>query len=154
MELKPLARADCAAAAAIVAAQPLWNARYRYPAERAESDLAAAIERGDLVLGAFDGGALSGFAWCLPLGAFGRFPYLRLLAVDGSAQGGGVGAKLLSAAEAHFAPARQMLLMVSAFNEGAQRFYARQGYRQVGNCPDYLVDGIDEQIWMKRLSAR
>ena len=149
--LRPLAAVDCAAAAALVAQNPLWSQRYAYPAERAARDLVEALARGDLVLGAFRGEELLGFAWVLPRGAFGRHPYLRLLAVAPSAQGGGVGARLLEAAEARCAPARQMLLMVSDFNQGAQRFYRRQGYEQVGSCPDFAVDGIAEQIWMKRL---
>jgi ribosomal protein S18 acetylase RimI-like enzyme len=149
-EIRPLSVPDCDAASAIVASNPLWSTRYHWPPEKARADLAQAIARGDLVLGAF-AGSLRGFAWCLPLGAFGRFPYLRLLAVAPSAQGGGVGARLLDAAEAHFAGARQMLLMVSDFNDGAQRFYARRGYARVGSCPDFLIDGVAEELWMKRL---
>ena len=142
---------QCEAAARIVVSNPLWTDRYRYPAERAAADLAEGIGRGDLILGAATAVGLLGFAWVLPRGAFGRFPYLRLLAVDAKAQGSGAGKALLDAAEEAVKPARQLLLMVSEFNTGAQRFYRRQGYAQVGNCPDFLVDGIAEQLWIKRL---
>jgi len=149
--LRELSVVDCSAAGLIVAAHPLWNERYRYPAERAAADLAEALARGDLVLGAYDP-ALLGFAWVIPRGAFGRFPYLRLLAVAPGALGGGLGARLLDAAEDRFrATARQMLLMVSDFNDAAQRFYARRGYRQVGSLSDFVEDGIAEQLWIKRL---
>ena len=160
--IAPLERAQCEEAGRIVASNPLWADRYRYPAERARADLDEALARGDLVLGAAHGalvpgatpgpaGELVGFAWVLPKGAFGRYPYLRLIAVSAGAQGGGAGQRLLAEVEARVRPSRQLLLMVSDFNEGAQRFYARNGYAQVGSCPDFLVDGIAEQIWMKRL---
>ena len=170
--LRPLAPADSAAAGDIVAANPLWNARYDYPAAKASADVAEALARGDLVIGAYgsaagteggssgtEGGSsgveagLLGFAWVLPRGAFGRFPYLRLLAVSPKAQGSGLGAALLAAAEEPWRKAgeRQMLLMVSDFNEGAQRFYRAHGYIQVGSCPDFLREGIAEQVWIKRL---
>jgi len=142
---------QCEAAARIVVSNPLWTDRYRYTEGRAAADLAEGIGRGDLVLGAANQAGLIGFAWVLPRGAFGRFPYLRLLAVDAKAQGSGAGKALLDAAEEAMKPARQLLLMVSDFNTGAQRFYRRQGYAQVGNCPDFLVDGIAEQLWIKRL---
>ena len=142
---------QCEAASRVVVTNPIWTDRYRYPAERAAADLTEAIGRGDLVLGASDASGLIGFAWVLPRGAFGRFPYLRLLAVDAKAHGSGAGRALLEKAEEMMRPARQMLLMVSDFNDGAQRFYRRQGYARVGSCPDFLVDGIAEQLWLKRL---
>jgi ribosomal protein S18 acetylase RimI-like enzyme len=150
LEIKPLAESDCAAAAAIVVANPLWTERYRYPEEKVLGELREALARGDLILGAY-GLELAGFAWVIPRGAFGRYPYLRLLAVSPAAQSRGLGAQLLKAAEQQCAGARQLLLMVSDFNQGAQRFYQRCGYQQVGSCPDYALDGIAEQIWMKRL---
>src|SRR5438128_11527452 len=141
--IRPLQAEDCLAGGRVVASNPLWTERYQYSAERAAHDLADAIARGDTVLGAFRGPAreLAGFAWVMPKGAFGRFPYLRLLAVASGQQGGGVGAKLLAETESRFRGSRQFLLMVSDFNEGAQRFYSRCGYAQVGSCPDFLIDG-------------
>ena len=151
LAIAPLRPDQCEAASRVVESNPIWTDRYRYPAARAAADLRAALDRGDVVLAAMQEGTLIGFAWVLPLGAFGRFPYLRLLAVQAGLQGSGAGKALLEAAEAAIRPARQMLLMVSDFNTGAQRFYLRQGYAQVGSCPDFLADGIAEQLWMKRL---
>jgi ribosomal protein S18 acetylase RimI-like enzyme len=155
LAIRPMEPQEADAAGKIVAANPLWHERYQYPAERASRELIEAISRGDTVISAHTGSvrAVIGFAWVLPKGAFGRFPYLRLLAVAPWSQKSGVGAKLLAEAEARHKSARQMLLMVSDFNEGAQRFYKRCGYQQVGSCPDFLIDGIAEQLWMKRLSG-
>ena len=151
IEVRPLPLEECPRAAAIVASNALWTERYSYPPDRAAGDLAQAVSRGDLVLGAH-GPALLGFAWVLPLGAFGRHPYLRLLAVDAAAHDRGVGALLLSAVEQRCAGARKMLLMVSDFNDGAQRFYQRHGYAQVGSCPDFVIDGVAELLFMKTLT--
>ena len=150
-EIRSLSPLECPAAAAIIASNELWQSRYPYPAERATGDLQAALQAGDLVLGAFTP-TLAGFAWVMPRGAFGRYPYLRLLAVSSDSHGGGAGAALLGAAEARFAGERQFFLMVSEFNERAQRFYQRQGYSYRGTVPDYARDGIAEQLWSKRLS--
>lgn len=154
LAIRPLQPEDSNAAGRIVASNELWNGRYQYPAERAQHDVADALLRGDTVLGAFGGTPreLLGFAWVIPRGAFGRHPYLRLLAVSADVQDGGVGAQLLAEAEARSRPSRQMLLMVSDFNVRAQKFYARCGYAQVGTCPDFVIDGVAEQIWMKRLA--
>jgi ribosomal protein S18 acetylase RimI-like enzyme len=151
--IRPLQPDDCNAAGRIVASNELWSERYQYPAERVQHDLAESLLRGDTVLGAFGGPRrdLLGFAWVIAKGAFGRYPYLRLLAVSSEVQGGGVGAQLLAEAEARSRDSRQMVLMVSDFNTRAQKFYARCGYAQVGTCPDFVIDGVAEQIWMKRL---
>lgn len=151
MELRPLRMADCEAAGAIVAANPIWRDRYNYQADACARDLLYATSHGDYVLGAFDKGLL-GFAWLLPKGGFGRSPYLRLIAVAPSAQGGGVGARLLDEAEAHFAKsARHLFLMVSDFNTRAQQFYTQRGYAMVGQVPAFVLPDVAEQIWMKTL---
>jgi len=142
---------DCQAAGDIVGANAIWRDRYSYSSEKAARDLLYATSHGDYVLGAFDG-ALLGFAWVLPIGGFGRSPYLRLIAVSPAGQGHGVGAQLLDEAEKHFAhEQRHLFLMVSDFNTRAQAFYAKRGYAQVGNVPGFVLADVAEQIWMKRL---
>jgi ribosomal-protein-alanine N-acetyltransferase len=44
-----------------------------------------------------------------------------------------------------------MVLLCSDFNTEAQRFYRRAGYEQVGALPDYVVPGVAELIFRKRL---
>jgi len=39
---------------------------------------------------------------------------------------------------------------VSSFNTRAQAFYARHGYRQVGQFDDYVIEGASELLLYKR----
>jgi ribosomal protein S18 acetylase RimI-like enzyme len=131
---------------------PLWQ-RYGVQAAQAESRLAAALQIGDVLL-AVDVGPdrACGFAWCLPRGAFGRSPYLRLIGVRADRMGAGVGAALLAAVEAEAArESSDLFLLVSDFNEPAQRFYRRQGYVPVGAIPGFVLPDVTELIFRKRL---
>lgn len=151
MDLRPLRMTDCQAAAEIVGANAIWRDRYAYTTEAAARDLLYASSHGDYVLGAFEKEIL-GFAWILPKGAFGRSPYLRLIAVNPRAQSQGVGAQLLEQAEKDFAKsAKHLFLMVSDFNQRAQAFYAARGYEKVGTVPRFVLQDVDEQLWMKTL---
>ena len=42
-------------------------------------------------------------------------------------------------------------LLVSDFNDGAQRFYARHGYVQVGRLPALVASNVDELLFWRRL---
>lgn len=144
-ELPSLARA--------IAPQPLLQ-RYEISAERLAQLLGDAIARGEPVLVAQDeSGEARGFAWYLRSGTFGAGGYLRLIALVPGGEGRGVGAALLDAVEADVARhARQMFLLVSHWNEGARRFYARRGYVEVGRLPAWVRADTDEIICWKRLS--
>jgi len=151
MTIRPLADADVAPLAAPLAALPLM-VRYRRAPERVEADLRAALARGDGLLVAEDGGALRGLVWFLRTGTLGMGGYLRLLAVLEGAQGGGTGAALLAAFEAEVAKASaHAFLLVSDFNDGAQRFYLRHGYAQVGALPGLVLADVAELLFWKRL---
>ncbi len=151
MDLRALRMSDCQRAAEIVDEIPLWRDTYGYRADTCARDLLYATSHGDYLLGAFEPG-LCGFCWILPHGGFGRSPYLRLIAVSPSAQSRGTGARLLDAAEQEFAPrAKHLFLMVSDFNDRAQKFYAARGYTQVGAVPGYVLPKVTEQIWCKKL---
>ena len=145
--LRPLVLADLPACVALVAESPLWR-RYGYGALRCEADLRAALEAGDALFCAERGGAAVGFAWVLPRGGFGRMPYLKLLAVAEVHRGLGIGAALLKAAEG--VGRGDLLILVSDFNEAAQRFYLREGFVQVGALPDFALPGVTERILLKR----
>jgi ribosomal protein S18 acetylase RimI-like enzyme len=94
-----------------------------------------------------------GFAWYVRNAGFGLSGYLKLLGVDPETRGQGVGAALLQHTERQTLADNQtdLLLLVSDFNLDAQRFYRRQGYQQVGALMDYVVPGIAELIFHKRL---
>ena len=65
--------------------------------------------------------------------------------------GRGVGSALLRFAEQRYPEARHIFLCVSSFNPRARQLYERVGYRQVGELPDYIIDGHSELILHKRL---
>ncbi len=146
-----MAAADAAPLARGLAALPLLQ-RYRRTEERIAADLGSALARGDGLLLAEEGGAVRGLCWYLPSGTLAMGGYLKLLAVLPGAQGGGTGAALLAAFEAAVARASaHAFLLVSDFNDGAQRFYERHGYARVGALPALVLDGVAELLYWKRL---
>ena len=128
-----------------MAEMPLWQ-RYGVTPAGASAQFTAGLEHGDLLLVADD----CGFAWCVPGGAFGRSDYLRLIGVRADCAARGLGAALLGEVEAR-ATSRDLLLLVSDFNEGAQRFYKRMGYEQIGTIPGYVLPDVTELIFRKLL---
>jgi ribosomal protein S18 acetylase RimI-like enzyme len=149
--IRPLAVADLPALARGLAALPLM-ARYGRTPEKLERALSAALARGEGLLVAEEDGALAGLAWFLPAGTLAMGGYLRLIAVLGAGQGRGTGAALLAAFEAAVATeSAHAFLLVSDFNDGAQRFYERHGYRRVGALPDLVLPGVGEVLYWKRL---
>ena len=152
MNVRALTMSECEAAGNIVGKNPLWRDRYGYDSEAAGRDLLYAVSHGDVVLGAFEGSQLCGFAWFIERGAFARSPYLRLIAVDPTVQSRGVGAELLQAGEALFRPKTKfMFLLVSDFNTRGHKFYRDQGYTQVGALADFVLPGVSELLFSKRL---
>ena len=76
--------------------------------------------------------------------------YLELFAVAEAARGQRCGATLLAHVESvTFERGCNLFVCVSDFNEGARRFYARQGYAHVGTLPDLLVAGSAELLLRK-----
>ncbi len=145
--IRPLAPADVAPCARFVAAAPLWR-RYGYGEDRCARDLASALEGADDALFCAElSGEPVGLAWVLRRGAFGRAPYLKLLAVAEPARGRGVGVLLLREAEGLTG---ELFLLVSDFNADARRFYAREGYAEAGALPDFAVPGITEILMWRR----
>jgi len=93
-------------------------------------------------------GTVTGVALLRPRFLMGD--YLELLAIAPTARGRGYGALLLAQIEAvTFARAKNLFACVSDFNDGARRFYARQGYREIGPMPDLLVSGSAELLLRK-----
>ena len=112
----------------------------------------AALRRsGDELYVAREGGQPQGFILIRPLG-FAGSPYIVSIAVAENARGKGIGAQLLAFAERHAAGSRFIFLCVSSFNLRAQALYRRLGYEQVGEIPNYIVEGHSELLLGKRLA--
>jgi len=149
--IRPLRTADVPSLAAALARLPLL-VRYRRDAGRLARDLEEAAAGGDGVLVEERDGRVRGLAWFQRSGTLGLGGYLRLLAVVGEATGEGIGATLLAACEAEVArESRHAFLLVSDFNEGAQRFYERHGYARVGVLPGLVLPDVGEVVYWKRL---
>ena len=99
------------------------------------------------------GGARCGFALVTARGVAGS-PYLAAIAVAPGRRGRGTGAALLAHCERWAAGlSRHFFLCVSSFNLRARQFYERQGYRQVGEFADYIIDGASEQLMYKHVGG-
>ena len=157
--VRPLRSAEVEACARIVAGDPLWQ-RYGLTLPRSRQLLRkalAAARRGGptaraagKVEVARDGGQVVGFVWFFLDGTFQHSGYVRWIAVAPQARGRGVGERLMRYAEGRiFRRGPNVFLTVSDFNEGAQAFYRKLGYAQVGAIPDYVVPGITERLFRK-----
>jgi ribosomal protein S18 acetylase RimI-like enzyme len=148
MKIRPMQPDDVPAIAHWMVELPLWQ-RYGVTEAGMIDQFNAALRGTDLllVMGEPD---LLGFAQCLRGGAFGRSDYLRLIGVRADSTGQGIGAALLIEVEAQ-AKSRDLFLLTSDFNEGAQRFYRRMGYTQIGAIPGYVVPDVTELIFRKQL---
>lgn len=151
MEIRRMNPEDALPTAQWMAQMPLWQ-RYMVTPERASASFIEALQGGDVVLVAEVAGVVYGFAWCVPGGAFGRSDYLRLIGVRSECAGQRIGAALLREVEAR-ATSRDLILLVSDFNEAAQRFYRRMGYQQIGAIPGYVLPDVTEFIFCKRLGV-
>jgi ribosomal protein S18 acetylase RimI-like enzyme len=147
-EMRP---ADTAACVKILIDNPLWQ-RYGMTSEAAGRMFAAALAQGATTLAARAEGQPVGFVWYITHGAWDQSGYIRLIGLSPQYQGKRIGEQLMAAAEAHMAEkVREVFLLVTDSNTGAQRFYRRLGYTYIGAIPDYVVPGITELIFFKKL---
>ena len=78
--------------------------------------------------------------------------YIQTVCVAAERRGGGIGARLVSHAEARiFRESPNVFLCVSSFNPDARRLYERLGYTLVGTLTDYLVAGHSEMLFRKTI---
>ena len=138
--------------ARLMTASPLLQ-RYGVTLDRARSSLLEALSERDQLVVALEGGTPLGLAWVLTTRALDRAAYLRLLLVAEGQQSRGLGAALLADAErrASAAGCRHLVLLVTTANRRARTFYARHGYRHVGNLPGFVQPAIGESLYVKSL---
>ena len=145
--IAPAASGDAEWCAALMAASEPWITLRR--------DLAgchhAVVRPGTELFVAREHGERAGFVLLSPYG-FASSPYLTSIAVAPESRGRGIGAELLRFVERHFATRGHLFLLVSSFNDRAQRLYRRHGYERIGELQDYLVAGASEIILHKRLT--
>ena len=147
--VRPAELRDAGVMADIVAGQPLWE-RYGYTRDQVSTDLEDAISGHGLLLVAETTAGILGWAWWQRRAGFGVSPYLRLIAVARGAEGRGVGTSLLADSERRLkSSAKGLFLLVSDFNEAAQRFYESRGYQQVGRLPGFVIEDVAELIYWK-----
>ena len=135
-----------------MAASPLLR-RYGTTRRVALGALAGGRASGDrVIVAAAPDGGLVGLAWVLTSRILTGAAYLRLLLVAEGYQRAGAGAALLTAAErAARAVSNHLVLLASTDNAGARRFYARHGYRHVGDLPGLARAWRDEALYWKTL---
>jgi [ribosomal protein S18]-alanine N-acetyltransferase len=76
--------------------------------------------------------------------------YIELLGVADWARGKGLGRLLLAHVEvAVFERAKNLFACVSDFNDQARHFYKKQGYREIGPMPNFLIPGSAEILLRK-----
>jgi len=76
--------------------------------------------------------------------------FIALLAVRAEASGQGIGQRLVAHVEARvFARRRWLFVSCDAANQGALRFYRRQGFARVGRLPDLVRAGRVELLLRK-----
>jgi ribosomal protein S18 acetylase RimI-like enzyme len=143
--------ADIAGCARWIAATPLWQ-RYHVTESSISTRLRQALEGGATIFVAECAGDVLGFLWLVERGAFDHSDYVRMIGVRPGERGRGVGHSLMEYAEGvSRAKGRDLFLLVSAFNTDAQRFYQRLGFHQVGLLEDYVIPGVGELIYRKRV---
>lgn len=151
MTVRPFGPGDVDRCAALLLEIPLWR-QYRLTPERARAVFGRVLRGESQAYVADEAGGLLGCVVYSPRGTFDHSGYVRLLAVAESAQGKGVGSRLLGAAEeAIFRSGPNVFLLVTATNTPARRFYERRGYRPIGEIPDYICRGVTEVLYRKTL---
>ncbi len=153
MKIRPAVAADVVPLSETLVKTPLLERYGSTPAALQKAfDRGLASDDGFLVATDDDQSAPWGMAWFQRTGVFGPAGYLRLIALAPGHEGQGIGTALLDEVERQVAEvSRVIFLLVSDFNEGAQRFYARRGYQPWGTLAGFVRPDIDEHLYVKKL---
>ncbi|MEW5854513.1 MAG: GNAT family N-acetyltransferase [Myxococcota bacterium] len=152
LRVEPLLPTDMRACAAIMAGSDPWRtlgvtldtALHRFMADPCPTVVARPPDHDEPL----------GFIRYRPQGFIDRFAYIHIVAVSEAARGQRVGEALMARVEeVCFATTPHLFLFCSSFNEGAQRFYRRLGYRQVGDVPQLIHPEHGELLFMKSRPA-
>jgi ribosomal protein S18 acetylase RimI-like enzyme len=95
-------------------------------------------------------GRCIGFMGIINNGCFRIFSYLAILAVKKKYRNKGIGKALVKKFEdIGFKREERIFILVSDFNQSAQKFYRKLGYKKVGNIPDLYKTGVSENLLVK-----
>ena len=95
-------------------------------------------------------GRCIGFMGVINNGCFRIFSYLAILAVKREYRNKGIGKALVDKFEdIGFKREEKVFILVSDFNQSAQKFYRKLGYKKVGNIPDLYKIGVSENLLVK-----
>lgn len=105
------------------------------------------------ILAVDDSGRVAGFLMYSYKGMYGSLPYIAELGVDEALRGKGIGTALLREFIRRCVEkdAPVCFISVSSFNPGAKALYEKEGFRELTVIKDFLKEGIDECLMMKRL---
>ena len=84
---------------------------------------------------------------------FGNSGYIRLFGIQADATHHGLGQDLLRAVERDLRDhqVNRLVLLCTAWNHRARRFYERMGFEKIGDLPDWIQDGTTEVLYVKHL---
>lgn len=143
---------DIAGMADIMCSHALWQ---HYGVTRASAadrlvNLFAALEQG--FVAEDEHKKLMGFVLYNAL-TLGNSGYIHLFGIHASATGHGLGQDLLGYVERDLRThqVNRLVLLCTAWNHGARRFYERMGFVKVGELPDWVQNGTTEVLYAKHL---
>lgn len=83
-------------------------------------------------------------------GAFGKYPYIHMIAVAPGFQSHGIGRHMLGLYEKErIAAGEKLFLLVAEWNERAKRLYERIGYKELGRIDGFYIKNQVEILMMK-----
>lgn len=129
----------------------LLGDKYFYDTNHTLNFLMESFNKDEIYIASNSVGENIGFMRIDLLGAFAKFPLLRVIAITDQYRGQGFGSAMLKFYEdLGFENSSKLFLLVSEFNDRAKSLYERIGYNNVGKLPDLYQDGIAEFLMMKK----
>lgn len=115
--------------------------------------LSIGIENGEITVALDNKDNVIGFIWYSLDGAFQKYPYLHIIAINEKLRSNGFGTKIIQYFESEICKDYKFIFLMAAdFNTKAKRLYERLGYEQVGIINNFYKVGINECLMMKSKS--